>query len=108
MVTTVNLPAFASALGAAKGAGIDVDKIAMTIVEVFLGQKSTADVPAQIMREIADVWVNFGKDPLGTSFDVAIGASIPLVMFKGLGYALKAFGLPTSRTFGSIRLKWAL
>ena len=106
--TTVNLPAFASALGAAKGAGFDVDQIAIEISQVFLGTKSTKDIPAEIMQQIADVWVNFGADPLGTSIDVAIGASIPLVMFKGLGLALEMFGLPKSRKFGNIRLKWAL
>ena len=104
----VDLPAYAVALGAAKGAGFDVDKIAEAIVGVFLGTTKANELPAQLIQEMADVWINFGKDPVGTAIDTAVGATIPMLMFKGLGVMLKTFGLPTRRKIGQLTLKWAL
>ena len=104
---TINLPYLASALGAAKGAGFDVDKIIAQIVAVFLGG-SAAAIPAQLIQELADIITNFGKDPTGTMVDTMVGAVIPLGMAKGVGMVLDMLGLPKRRKFGNITIVWGL
>ena len=105
--TTINLPYLASALGAAKGAGFDTDKILAQIVAVFLGG-SAAQIPAQLIQELADIITNFSKDPAGTMIDTALGAVIPLGMAKGVGMILDMLGLPKRRKFGKITIVWGI
>jgi len=106
-VKTIDMPAFAVMLGAAKGAGFDTDKIMAEIIQVFTGG-SAADIPAQLITEISDVVNNYSKDPAGTAINTAVGAAVPMVLLKAVGMILRAGGLPTSRKFGNIRIKWAL
>lgn len=106
-VKTIDMPAFAIMLGAAKGAGFDTENILEQIVKVFLGG-SAAEIPAQLITEISDVVTNYSKDPAGTAINTAVGAAVPMILLKAVGYGLAAFGLPKARTFGNIRIKWAL
>lgn len=106
--TTIDLPAAASAIGAAKGAGFDVDNIIDQGVKVVTGDGDANAIVGQIMEEGGDVVRNFSKDPAGTSMNVAVGALVPQGISKVLGWGLDLFGLPKSKTIGKkIRIKWA-
>lgn len=107
--TTFSMPLAGSALGAAKGAGFDVDNIAVKAVDVVTGDASANEIVGQVMEEGKDVIQNFTRDPLGTQINVAVGAAVPLGLSKLFGYGLDMFGLPKAKNFGKkFRLVWAL
>lgn len=107
--TSLNLPLAASGIGAAKGAGFDVDNIIEAGVDVVMQKKEANEIVGQVMEEGADVVRNFSRDPLGTQINVAVGAAVPLGLAKLFGYGLDAFGLPKAKSFGKkFRVVWAL
>ena len=82
--TTIDLPAAASGLGAAKGAGFDTDNIIRAGVDVVTRHGDANDLVAQVIEEGGDVVENFSKDPAGTMMNVAVGALVPVGMAKVL------------------------
>ena len=107
--TTIDLPAAASVLGAAQGAGFDTQNIVHAAADVVIRGGSANAVVAQVLSEGEDVVDNFTQDPLGTSMDVAIGAMVPIGMAKVLGWGCDAFGIPKAKSFGKkLRIKWAI
>ena len=104
----VNVWRIASGIGLAEGAGFDVDNIIEQGIGVIVDGQPASAIPAQILAEGADVVRNFKKDPFGTSVNMAAGAIIPEAMGRGLGYGLKAMGLPTGKTMFGMRIDWAI
>jgi len=104
----VNVWRIASGIGMAEGAGFDVDNIIEQGIGVIVEGKPASAIPAQILAEGADVVRNFKSDPFGTSVNMAAGALIPEAMGRGLGYGLKAMGLPTGRSVFGMRIDWAI
>ena len=92
----LNIPKWVMIIGAAEGAGFDVDNIGEQVIGVVQGTTDAKAIPGQVIAEGVDVARNFKEDPLGTGMNVAVGVAVPYVMFKGLGSILHGFGVPTS------------
>lgn len=92
----LSIPKWVMIIGAAEGAGFDVDNIGEQVIGVVQGTTDAKAIPGQVIAEAVDVTRNFKNDPMGTGLNVALGVAIPYGMFKALGSVLYGFGVPTS------------
>jgi hypothetical protein len=104
---TINLPKYASILGAAEGAGFDASLIAQYVFDEFRGTASH-DIPNAMIMEFEDIVLNFMDKPANTAMDFGIGYLKPYVTFAGLGMILGALGVKKSVSIGKVTIKYAM